>query len=43
MYFHEKIFEAADAIVTPMTGYARVMIIRACNCHQIILNSLLAH
>jgi hypothetical protein len=21
MYFHEKIFETADAIVTPMTGY----------------------
>jgi hypothetical protein len=21
MYFHEKIFETADAIVTPMTGW----------------------
>ena len=39
MYFHERIFEAADAIVTPMTGCARATDHHHCSSFAVVIRS----
>ena len=39
MYFHERIFEAADAIVTPMTGCARATDDHHCSSLAVVIRS----